>query len=146
MDTPWLRRLKQVNGELWLLLSLFLIAMLLQLHGEHAPCGSWFSTFSLRSSLPIFTAGGTPPLTAVVSHHISVPPQTNVKPTCCRPSDLRMGGKRPGNLKLRHQDHEAKACHGGERGVPPAVKIGREDRRENVETKNHTVHAHHVIE
>src|SRR3977135_3321804 len=29
MDTPWLRRLKQVNGELWLLLSLFLIAMLL---------------------------------------------------------------------------------------------------------------------
>src|SRR6266481_4064250 len=29
MDSPWLRRLKQVNGELWLLLSLFLIAMLL---------------------------------------------------------------------------------------------------------------------
>ena len=29
MDTPWLRRLKQVNGELWLLLSLFLIAMVL---------------------------------------------------------------------------------------------------------------------
>ena len=29
MQYPWLRRLKEVNGELWLLLSLFLIAMLL---------------------------------------------------------------------------------------------------------------------
>jgi len=42
MDTPWLRRLKQVNGELGLLLSLFLIRDATQLHGEHAPCGSWF--------------------------------------------------------------------------------------------------------
>src|SRR5713226_3984036 len=29
MYSPWLRRLKEVNGDLWLLLSLFLIAMLL---------------------------------------------------------------------------------------------------------------------
>src|SRR6202158_6375830 len=29
MESTWLRRLKEVNGELWLLLSLFLIAMLL---------------------------------------------------------------------------------------------------------------------
>jgi putative nucleotidyltransferase with HDIG domain len=29
MGSPWLRRIKEVNGELWLLLSLFLIAMLL---------------------------------------------------------------------------------------------------------------------
>src|SRR5580704_11862358 len=29
MNPTWLRRLKEVNGELWLLLSLFLIAMLL---------------------------------------------------------------------------------------------------------------------
>jgi putative nucleotidyltransferase with HDIG domain len=29
MQSPWLRRLKEVNGELWLLLSLFLIAMLM---------------------------------------------------------------------------------------------------------------------
>jgi putative nucleotidyltransferase with HDIG domain len=29
MHSPWLRRIKEVNGELWLLLSLFLIAMLL---------------------------------------------------------------------------------------------------------------------
>jgi putative nucleotidyltransferase with HDIG domain len=29
MKSPWMQRLKEVNGELWLLLSLFLIAMLL---------------------------------------------------------------------------------------------------------------------
>src|SRR5258708_37086654 len=29
MHSSWLRRIKEVNGELWLLLSLFLIAMLL---------------------------------------------------------------------------------------------------------------------
>jgi len=41
MDTPWLRRLKQVNGELWLLLSLFLIAMLLNYWMSIARV-SWF--------------------------------------------------------------------------------------------------------
>jgi len=29
MKSPWLRRLSEINGELWLILSLFLIAMLL---------------------------------------------------------------------------------------------------------------------
>jgi hypothetical protein len=29
MHSLWLRRIKEVNGELWLLLSMFLIAMLL---------------------------------------------------------------------------------------------------------------------
>jgi putative nucleotidyltransferase with HDIG domain len=44
MKSPWLRRVSEINGELWLILSLFLIAMLLNymVSMHHAVLGFYF--------------------------------------------------------------------------------------------------------
>lgn len=44
MKSPWLRRLSEINGELWLILSLFVIAMLLNymVSMHHAILGFYF--------------------------------------------------------------------------------------------------------
>src|SRR5258706_13515240 len=72
-------------------------------------------------------------------------PDGNVKPLAVRHRDSGTSGKGV-RIEIRHQHDQATTRHSRERSVPPSIKISGKYGGQDVEAKNHAVHADHVIQ